>query len=101
MSEALAVEAPGYIPPKNGMEINERDILGTNLGVILYVGEIATLDIVEFDEEHHPRYLIESLHAPLDEATVMYDHPASYLSASRARELFDPGSSSSVFDQAA
>ena len=89
MSEALALEIPAYEPPEGSADFGERDVEGKDLRLLLYIGEIASLDVVHLDENGEPEFLVMRLEDTRDRAMNLLRHPQSYISKEIAIQLFD------------
>ena len=57
----LQLEIAKYKPPEGATDMADRQLEGSSQRVILYVGNLAILDIVHIDEEARPDYLIMRL----------------------------------------
>jgi len=87
--EVLMLDAPVYQPPEGSDDFGERDVIGKGLRLLLYIGEIASLDIVTIDENDEPRALVMRLEDSRDRAMNLLRHPQSYVSEEQAIILFD------------
>ena len=86
MSEAVL----SYEPPEGARELADRIVDGKT--IILYVGEVATLDVVEIDEHKEPTSLLFRVpDVPPGEAMDLLTHPHLYIPREEAASIFgDP-----------
>lgn len=89
MSELLSLESGQYVAPENAEDFGERDIDGKRL--ILYIGEKATVDVVERrikdDHEELGRLLLRVV-ADKSKAMDLLNHTPLFATPEEANRVF-------------
>lgn len=87
MNTTLELEKPVYQPPEEAVDLADREFDGKRL--ILYVGQMAVLDVVNVDEGGNPDVLLLRLESTPNNAMDLLNHPSTYAPSDLARAVFD------------
>lgn len=92
MSEALAIEQGAYEAPKGLEDFADRET-ADGKRLILYIGDVALLDIIEPKHEEAdeivPDRLLLRLKAAKEQAMDLFHHPAPFASTEDALRIFE------------